>query len=691
MESSAHRECTARLGPRVNNPDIPATSFSCVGRHNGYYADVETDCQVYHMCLDRQQFSYACPNTTRFQQRMMVCDHWYQVDCPSAPLSYSANLLIGQRDRLFVEDDEHRALHEATVRTSKGLLKGLSQPAANALDRGAPLEKQPPASVAATRAPFAAKPPPPSSALELPFEDDEPQRGAFFQRSPSSSFAQVYQNLVQQPSSTTAAPPSSTPSSTTPSSTARSSAPSLSFTFSPPSTPVPPRFSISFSPSPSFPASGHNLQRPAPSGSAPSGPAPSGPAPSGPAPSGPARSVPSPSSPSPTFAPSTPSPSPAPATFFPSAPSPSPTAFSLNVPSAGGFSPSAPSSTFQPPSGPPPSTFFPSAPSPSTFLPSGPSANTFSPSGPSASTFRPSAPASNGFAFGGAQVRVPSRELEAPDFPEPDGNHLSSASASSLAPPPPTSFPSFPNTFAPGTAPSPVSFERMTAQQTSSFASPFPRSVSRPAAPPSPSRELTPPLLNSAFGSSASGASAPGLAASGPSAPGQSAPGQSAPEQTSPGTTGVGASGPGSFPRPFSSFNSTQRLSLFAATSAPSSAPRATPPPPSRELEAPVEESELDYNTVELKYQDTRRLFFIPTDDARDASGGKRGLEGDNSEPAPVVVIKYPSKSTRGVSGSTAHLKSYSEDVKRRVDPACPLCHPDFVVPGTCSPCVLLR
>ncbi|XP_026274851.1 uncharacterized protein LOC113204062 [Frankliniella occidentalis] len=649
LAAHAHAQFKSK---RANNPDIPATSFSCVGRHNGYYADVETDCQVYHMCLDRQQFSYSCPNTTRFQQRMMVCDHWYQVDCPSAPLSYSANLLIGQRDRLFVEDDEHRALHEANVRTSKGLLKGLSQPAANALDGGDRFEKLPAPAVSTTRAPLAAPPPLPSSALELPFEDDEPQRGAFFQRSPTSSFAQVFQNLVQQPSSSTFAPPSSTPSSipsSTPSSTtarpnSRSSSPSLSFTFSPPSTPTPPRFSISFSPSPSFPASGHNLQRPAPS-----------------APSGPASSAPAPSVPSPTFAPSTSSPT----TFFPTGPSP--TAFSLNVPTSNSFSPSATASTF---------------------FPSGPSLNTFPSSGPSPSTF-PSAPATNSFAFGAAQVRVPSRELEAPvqDFPEPDGNHLPSGPfpSSAPSPPPPTSFPSFPNTFVPSTASSPAPFE-MVAQQTSSFAAPFPRSAAA-VLPVPPSRELTPPLFDNGFGSSASGASAPGQSASGPSAPGQSGP-----EQPVTGASGAAASGPGSFPRPFSAFNSTQRFSLFAATAAPAASPSASPrvTPPSRELEAPLEESELDYNTVELKYQDTRRLFFIPTGDAG-GDGGKQGLDGDNSEPAPVVVIKYPSKSTRGVSGSTTHLKSYSEEVKRRVDPACPLCHPDFVVPGTCSPCVLLR
>ncbi|XP_054747055.1 mucin-5AC [Anastrepha obliqua] len=84
------------------------TSFSCSGRPAGYYADVETGCQVYHMCdgLGRQ-FSYSCPNTTLFQQRMLICDHWYMVNCSRAESDYAANLLIGQRDKPFVNDEEN--------------------------------------------------------------------------------------------------------------------------------------------------------------------------------------------------------------------------------------------------------------------------------------------------------------------------------------------------------------------------------------------------------------------------------------------------------------------------------------------------------------------------------------------------------------------------------------------------------
>lgn len=53
-----------------------------------------------------RQFSYTCPNATLFQQRMLICDHWYMVNCTRAEADYDANLLIGQK-RPFVDDFEY--------------------------------------------------------------------------------------------------------------------------------------------------------------------------------------------------------------------------------------------------------------------------------------------------------------------------------------------------------------------------------------------------------------------------------------------------------------------------------------------------------------------------------------------------------------------------------------------------------
>ncbi|KAL1489273.1 hypothetical protein ABEB36_014203 [Hypothenemus hampei] len=98
--------CFAVQNQNQLESQLPQSSFSCDKRISGYYADVSTGCQIYHMCdgLGRQ-FSYKCPNKTLFQQRMLICDHWYMVNCSKAEEDYSANLLIGQQNKAFVEDN----------------------------------------------------------------------------------------------------------------------------------------------------------------------------------------------------------------------------------------------------------------------------------------------------------------------------------------------------------------------------------------------------------------------------------------------------------------------------------------------------------------------------------------------------------------------------------------------------------
>lgn len=73
--------------------------------------------QIYHMCdgLGRQ-FSYTCPNTTLFQQRMLICDHWYMVNCSTSESDYSANLLIGQKEKKFVDDSDVKNTYQRTPR-----------------------------------------------------------------------------------------------------------------------------------------------------------------------------------------------------------------------------------------------------------------------------------------------------------------------------------------------------------------------------------------------------------------------------------------------------------------------------------------------------------------------------------------------------------------------------------------------
>ena len=56
--------------PVLSSPDDVVTGFSCQGLvSGGYYADTETQCQVFHVCLTRdKRVSFLCPNGTIFAQ-----------------------------------------------------------------------------------------------------------------------------------------------------------------------------------------------------------------------------------------------------------------------------------------------------------------------------------------------------------------------------------------------------------------------------------------------------------------------------------------------------------------------------------------------------------------------------------------------------------------------------------------------
>ncbi|XP_017083519.2 LOW QUALITY PROTEIN: mucin-5AC [Drosophila eugracilis] len=80
-------------------PRIPKTSFSCRSYGNGYFADMETDCQVFHICEEGRKISFLCPNGTIFQQSELTCDWWFKVNCLGSSGYYaeSAEILNKQR------------------------------------------------------------------------------------------------------------------------------------------------------------------------------------------------------------------------------------------------------------------------------------------------------------------------------------------------------------------------------------------------------------------------------------------------------------------------------------------------------------------------------------------------------------------------------------------------------------------
>ncbi|XP_059062581.1 uncharacterized protein LOC131855343 [Achroia grisella] len=81
-------------------------TFSCENRTYGYYADVDNDCQVFHVCLPSQapsgrnvtyRWSFICPNETIFNQEVLVCTRPRDaVPCEDAPMYYDVNMEFGK-------------------------------------------------------------------------------------------------------------------------------------------------------------------------------------------------------------------------------------------------------------------------------------------------------------------------------------------------------------------------------------------------------------------------------------------------------------------------------------------------------------------------------------------------------------------------------------------------------------------
>lgn len=83
-----------RQSPTYNVHEIPKTTFSCLDKQAGeYYADPETQCQVYHICVPGafnklSKMSFTCPNGTIFSQSSRVCSPYDRVYCALAERFY---------------------------------------------------------------------------------------------------------------------------------------------------------------------------------------------------------------------------------------------------------------------------------------------------------------------------------------------------------------------------------------------------------------------------------------------------------------------------------------------------------------------------------------------------------------------------------------------------------------------------
>ncbi|XP_047526879.1 flocculation protein FLO11-like [Vanessa atalanta] len=93
--------------------NLPETNFTCTGKViGGYYADLETSCQMFHVCTVGQQdepmdIKFLCLNGTVFDQETRVCERVDEVDCTKSEKFYSLNLeLYGSTAPPIIQPDQ---------------------------------------------------------------------------------------------------------------------------------------------------------------------------------------------------------------------------------------------------------------------------------------------------------------------------------------------------------------------------------------------------------------------------------------------------------------------------------------------------------------------------------------------------------------------------------------------------------
>nr|XP_049701387.1 uncharacterized protein LOC110383117 [Helicoverpa armigera] len=97
-------------------------TFSCENRTYGYYADVDNDCQVFHVCLPSQtpsgrnvtyRWSFICPSETVFNQEALTCTRPADsIDCKDSPDFYHLNMEIGKETNKTEEVANKRKLQK---------------------------------------------------------------------------------------------------------------------------------------------------------------------------------------------------------------------------------------------------------------------------------------------------------------------------------------------------------------------------------------------------------------------------------------------------------------------------------------------------------------------------------------------------------------------------------------------------
>ncbi|CAH2075352.1 unnamed protein product, partial [Iphiclides podalirius] len=122
--------------------NLPETNFTCNGKViGGYYADLETSCQMFHVCTVGQQdepmdIKFLCLNGTVFDQETRVCERVDEVDCTKSEKFYSLNLeLYGSTAPPIIQPDKSSTPNSPTEQshsiTTKTNTEDLLDPSVN--------------------------------------------------------------------------------------------------------------------------------------------------------------------------------------------------------------------------------------------------------------------------------------------------------------------------------------------------------------------------------------------------------------------------------------------------------------------------------------------------------------------------------------------------------------------------------
>nr|QGT33394.1 cuticular protein 1-N [Microplitis mediator] len=86
-------------------------TFSCENRIYGYYADIDNECQVFHVCMPQnrgsRRWSFICPAETVFNQETFVCTRINEsIPCEESEQYYVLNEEFGKEEPEDTENEE---------------------------------------------------------------------------------------------------------------------------------------------------------------------------------------------------------------------------------------------------------------------------------------------------------------------------------------------------------------------------------------------------------------------------------------------------------------------------------------------------------------------------------------------------------------------------------------------------------